>query len=632
MSANLQVENHSFKDFYQAALQTNTMFFFTPQQMETHLKERSEGYSPPRSVLRLMLLALLFVGSLGIPMNKTAVVNKTVGMSKTVVLNNTSVMSKTATMNQAATLDKNAAMNKAANKNSAMNKIANKNAAKNKPVPVNSTSREPNSRQSMPKTVRKSQPKPTLKPVTMESYISLVSHQKFAGKEKFCQIGVVCRKGDGSFLLPKWMESHASKIEACGLRQVKYAIAISNSGSNGSQLALEGIQGVKLDQKHVSYDLLGTEAPHGERHLLAHDIAPSILMLDMFKKPDTYSAMTTTECITKSGKPCKVGSSKGSDALHPVFMVDSRISDTKEYLWPKSVLRLMRNSMKGTLLVKDLRDVYQWKVRSQASCFRSVLSTPVRTGDIPPDAFLGSNAFFSINRLTRKPVARSPLHARCTVKVLILNRYRKRFIEGADKLTFSILSYSKELSSKIGNIVVVEPEVVFFEKSSFHEQVSVMQESNIVVASHGDGNANFMFLRPKARVFEILPFGYSSDIFANISKAFGAIYEPVRSQPDIPVFSACVRHFNPDNSTKRDSMITAWENEAHAFQKKTVQKHMNSPSTYSVPTDEESQLRNVRQCASYQRISVDVRHLARKVVLASAEQCQVQGDLSFLKT
>lgn len=449
-----------------------------------------------------------------------------------------------------------------------------------------------------------------------------------------CRIKGVCRVGDGSILLPLWMKAHSTEIEMCGLKEVSYAIHESKDQNGNEAFTLEGIISTRLELKdnYREFDIVGGDPPRGERHLLAHDMAPTILMLDMIKRPEKYETIFKPSCLSKGKDECR--DERNSSSFKPLLLVDARISDTLDYKWPKSLIRLMRNTFKGILPIVDLQDIYGWRVRSQASCFQSIVSTNIRTGEMSAETFLEDHEFFSSNGLKRTPAEQGQSSDRpCTIKVLILNRYGKRFIEGSDNLNTAISYYGREVSKKEKR-VLVESEVVFFENSSFHEQVSVMQEANIVVTSHGDVNANLMFLRPKAAVFEILPFGFGSNIYRNLTVAYGAHYENVTAQPDTEVFTACVEHFNVQHSKQKSDFLQEWRAQATNFVQSTIRKKANIASGFVVPDDDDEsknrEVKRLRQCASYQRISVDIKHLARKVVETAARQCQVKDDLKLL--
>lgn len=430
------------------------------------------------------------------------------------------------------------------------------------------------------------------------------------------------------------MQAYSAHIAKCGISKVSFNLIEVNGEGDSRYMALQGLdRKVSLNDSNRSFDVIGSHIPRGEKNLLADDITPSIVLLDLFRRPGAYGGQIKLLCTTAQGTSC--GQENASDPLNfnPMFLVDARISDTKDYLWPKSLLRLFRNAADGRLQIADLRDLYGWKVRSEASCFQSLITTNLGTPDLPPAVMLPDNLFFSMNTLNRQDIGHLPDRSgRCMEKVLILNRYGKRFIEGSDTLVSAIRLYGSALQQQHSN-VFIESEVVFFENSSFHEQVSVMQESNIVVASHGDGNANFIFLRPRSYIFEVFPFGFASDLYRSLSTTYGALYSAVHAQPDEDVFLSCVRHFNNGDSEEKESFIREWKAAAKEFTDRATSLKANVDCNYTVPEDElepsNQVLRRLTQCASHQRISVHAKHLARMVIKAAAEQCNVQVDHEY---
>lgn len=463
-------------------------------------------------------------------------------------------------------------------------------------------------------------------------------HRSFAHNQSFCRIWNVCRVGDGSLIMPSWMKEHNQDIETCGFSEVSYAF---DSDVGNSSIAIRRSDGsmsnVTLQDDYRHMDVVGVHLPRGRRDLLAHDLTPSILMMGMFSS-SIQPEQSSLTCFSKDPESCSMYRSvmARESTFNPLMLIDSQISDTKEYLWPKSLIRLLRNSMLGRLKIVDVKEVYGWRVRSTASCFRSMISTKIETGDVPPDAFRDNDNFFVRNHLSRNITGRPSEKSTepCISKVLILNRRGRRFMIGIDYLIRALMALGKKLT-EIDSLTRIEAEEVFFENCSFHEQVSIIQESNVVIASHGDANANFMFLRPQTKVFEIMPYGYASDLYKNISNAYGARYELIRSQADVEVFAACVRHFNAEENASVNEYMSGWEDTARQFWNESMRQRANIASDYEIPEMERLKnavdLKNLRECASYQRISVDIKDLARKIALEVAYQCHVTGDLSSLK-
>lgn len=484
------------------------------------------------------------------------------------------------------------------------------------------------------------------------SSFTLVKHSSFQRTHYFCRIYGACRIGEGTILLPVWMKTYSEHLKNCGFPNISYSITAESVNVIGEDAEQDGVQaksvvwrssrpGMQLDDKYREQDLLDATTPSAERIELATIITPLLHMIDMFTRPSAYSAHTNGLCVDQSGKvPCSSSnpSLPSASPLSAVLFVDSRITKTKDFHWPKSVLRLMRSSLAGNFQTEDQRDVYSWKVRSKACCFRSILSTNVETAEMPLGVIAPGNIFFTENGLVRTSATQALHHAiaRCVVKVLVLNRYGKRFIEGANLMSSAISAFSNVLAQSAPH-VQIRPEVIFFENSSFHEQVSIVQEAGVVVATHGESNANFMFARPDTHVFEILPFGYLSDDYKNLSVPYGVNYHRVTAQPDRQVFKACVRHFNPKPTLQRENFLSKWDLYAAAFRNGTIEHGRNILSSFVVPEfvgksiDSPGVVNKVRECAAQQRVSVDVRDLARSVVVSAARQCPIHTDLTMLQ-
>lgn len=462
------------------------------------------------------------------------------------------------------------------------------------------------------------------------SSITFATIRGFKQNHLFCRINGACRVGDGTVMLPRWMRKHAQYLANCGLNNISFSIV---DVQNGTQFEPPGVwtttsEGRVFTDDFRDKDLLGIFVPAAEKPLLATALTPIIHALDIFNRPRSYPDIVDFNCVQENEQLCK--SEKNEQMrVNAVLFVDSRIADSKDFHWPKSVLRLLRSSMNARFEYKDLRTVYSWRVRSQASCFRSIITTNVQTSDMPQFSIAIDNPLFIKNGLKRSSTRRGlEALAQCTVKVLILNRYGQRFIEGANTLLAAISLYGRQVTERASH-VLIQSEVVFFENSSFHEQVSVIQEADVIVASHGENNANFMFARPNTQIFELIPFGYHSTVYRNLSLVYGAAYRMIVAQPDAQVFTACVRHFNPEVTEDRRIFFEQWLRQAQRFRSDTITQGKNINPDYIVP--DVHRLGHLQECAAYQRVSVDVRHLARQVVHSAARQCPIQADLSFLQ-
>lgn len=68
-----------------------------------------------------------------------------------------------------------------------------------------------------------------------------------------------------------------------------------------------------------------------------------------------------------------------------------------------------------------------------------------------------------------------------------------------------------------------------------------MQTSDIVVAAHGAGEANLMFMRPKRSVIEVFPFGFTPKLFETVALLFNLNYQAVVARPERETVENCIQ-------------------------------------------------------------------------------------------
>jgi Glycosyltransferase 61 len=507
--------------------------------------------------------------------------------------------------------------------------------------------------------------------VVNESSIRIIRSTGLSADKPVCRIEGICRAGDGSYLLPTWMRMYSKPIQDCGIKTAYYVLhetATLKDVSSRSVWLIKDFprKSMTLSEDFSDFDLIGGKAPRAEKQWLVTDLAPTIFMMDMalrFDDVQKRGKIAAVQCVTRGGKICSEPSMFSN--INPMILVDVRISEQQSYLWPKGFLRLIRNGFSGSLQVTDLQDMYGWRMRSQASCIRSLITSRASIEDLPRGAFESDNFLFRANALSREsarltnassPLAPSqavsipvPSKIQCRVNVLLLNKYGKRYMIGDTSLRTAIESIARKIVRKRHPGVDIVPEIVFFESSSFHEQVSVMQETSVVVSSHGDSNANIIFLRPESSLIEVMPFGLGPVTYSNLAKAFGVKYQTVMAQPDDEVFRSCIEHFNNGNGNAIDGesgdhesvrrLLERWEVAGTAFRAESEQTRGEATSNFRIgeePDEIEKPLHRdgvsrARQCATYQRLAFNIDHVARLVIREGLEICGV-NDAATIAT
>lgn len=440
---------------------------------------------------------------------------------------------------------------------------------------------------------------------------------------QICRVRRACTVGDGSVLLPAWMKLYKSHLEKCGLANVQFVLQSGKDEAGNEQLEARQIQRPKeLTHLFGSYDLLGSSPPADQRQHLVVDLWPLLMAADVLKNRNNYNGSVESLCVRQGGGKCD---QSAKYSMHLMIRATTAISSLKDTSWVKGFLRLIRNGLLGDLRLVDTAELYGWRIRGQAACVRSIITSGGNVSSMSSKAVAPNHFMFAENELSRLPrfTSSTTRDSGCVVRVMILNRYGKRFMIGDEALRSAISQEASKITAK-HPYMSIQSEVVFFENSSFHEQVGMAQEANIIIASHGEANTNVVFLRPGSALIEILPFGYSSGPYNDLARIFGVEYTKIVAEPDDEVFKSCITHFNPKASSERDKFLESWIAKASKVRARTILA--SAESNFSFASNDDPRLQGVekaRQCMGFQRLSFNVKDLAKQAVEIGMKQCGV---------
>lgn len=486
-----------------------------------------------------------------------------------------------------------------------------------------------------------------------EGSVLVFRHSDFESDTPICQIQGICRVGDGSYLLPKWMERHKATLNRCGISRTHFVLSRPHAGDENEtsserwDIEPNLRQKITLTYNQSKEDLFGGDAPREKPYFLTADMVVNLALMSVFSPTDVESPMNQMElgdCFLRDHRKCT--DAKFSPTLHPMLLIGASISEKPAFHWEQGFLRLVRDGHLGALHIWDMHDLYQWRFRSQAACIRSLTTTAASISNIPAKLFAPTNILYrhkAFNRYSifdrkhglqeRAPNSKSKGFSQCVVKILILNKYGKRHIVGDDALRESIEAYSGA-AREMHPYLELLPEIATFDNSSFHEQALVMQESSITIGAYGKSNTNIIFQRPNSTFFEILPFGVSSSIHAELARLAGVEFKSVTAQPDEEVFQSCVQHYGMQSDESR-KVLGDWKAAAQKFREQTKATGANPRSNYvlnGMPRLTERVARRLRYCALHQRLSFNVRHVAKLVTEKGIRMCQIMQDSTVSST
>lgn len=181
------------------------------------------------------------------------------------------------------------------------------------------------------------------------------------------------------------------------------------------------------------------------------------------------------------------------------------------------------------------------------------------------------------------------------------------FLSRVDKrILLNVAEVTKEIAEELGT----DFELIFreftFESKSFKEQISIVHSMDILIAAHGAGITNAIFMAKGTLLIEVTVFGYHSYTFAHFAHVQELHYLAVMALPD-PLAKECLKHVAGAGMPA----LRAWE--ATEMQSFEEQKEVNMAS----PSGEHAS--GVRTCLRSQNLTIprnefaSIRRMVREV-------------------
>lgn len=441
-----------------------------------------------------------------------------------------------------------------------------------------------------------------------------------------CRAYRACRMEDRTILLPQWMRRHADALKgSCNLENVRFVLENTQPGVNdGSQFAIrhqgkEFPNGINISLEHGGRDVFGHTAP---RDHMPHFVS------------DTFKPLASMEALFGSGKAQKT---KVSALINPQTGGAAPAKDVPAFThflpslqlyegtltrppsdWVPSMAQMYKNI--GFEFVSAGMEKPDAKESSKASmtgaCFRSMITNNLKRYE-PHGMFdaSGHNVLYTFNKLSRDdPAVQPAMKAKpCTVHVTALTRQGPRALLKLPELEMTLTKMSQELG-----ITTVFRTVDFNEGFPFAKQVETMQTSNVLIATHGAGNANFMFMRPRTGVIEIFPFSYRAGPFNEFARICGLDYRHAMSEPQTDVFKECMNRHEKKESIKKYA-FGMWDKAVIMNKKEPGVHRLQFETEFGLPGQSEGM--TTRQCVRMQELEFNIPHVASMAIEMAREQC-----------
>lgn len=440
-----------------------------------------------------------------------------------------------------------------------------------------------------------------------------------------CRLYNVARLSNGRLVLPKWMQAHSDFLRArCGIEGAVFAIERFSSKGTAEfdkNILITAIEGpFEVDEANSQRDLCGTSAPRNHMpHFITDIFLPLVAsetLLGSGRITLPYSAIHRNEALN-----VQTTSAPQFSEFNPSMLVFDETWKQASSEWVPRVMQFFLNPSIGFSMIRGGPEKIQRSAFRKspllATVFRSVISSNVEKHS-PFGLFdaRGQNIVFDANNISRSPVwtmsgiAKTP----CQIKITVLTRKGPRALLKLGKLKERI----KALGSKAG--IRSAFEVVDFEEKSFNDQVRIMQETNVLIATHGAGNANFIFLRPSAAVIEIFPFAYKAGPFDSFARIFGLEYTFAMSAPQTGVFKECMRR-HEHNERISKLALSRWD--------KAVEEENKLPWIHKLEFEKEfgepgkSEGMTTRMCVRLQELEFSIDAVSRNAIQSAVAQCSM---------
>lgn len=445
-------------------------------------------------------------------------------------------------------------------------------------------------------------------------------HGKF-----LCQIPNAGRTEEGQIIVPKWMEKHKEFLsEHCGLPNCVYGI--NAKGSNIeiiSNIKKQFKKPLKLDMRFSEFDLFSYDAPREHMPHFVSDIIKPLIASEVLLGSGRNILIPFT--LHHVGGVTKVNpSARRLFWFKPALLMSPETWKRPETDWVQKLTRFFKNPALGFKIVN--LDPYSDKDKDEKEplnvrIFQSIITSNVNPYE-PYGLFgtTGKNIVFAANGISRDPpwALRSIKERPCHITITALTRSGPRALLGLDVLERAITH-----RAKLENIRA-DFRVVDFTTMSFDEQVRTMQETHILIATHGAGNTNIIFMRPGAAFVEVFPFSYKAGPFDGFARIFGLEYSIAMSAPQTDIFKSCL-HQHEKKDFIRNLVLKQWDD--------AVKEEARSPWVHRLELEKEfgepgkSQGLATRGCVRMQQLKFNIDAVTNIAIRSGHSQCYL-GSLT----
>lgn len=364
-----------------------------------------------------------------------------------------------------------------------------------------------------------------------------------------CRIFGVCIGSKGLRVFQNTSKAK-KQLEYCGIKPHLYE---SSGVEEWLKISAMSNYSIQLDKDLVSYLPLRTHMPH-----FIEDVTPFIAIRDIIegRKTALHGIPFQRKCSFEGNFPPE-GCEKVDHIFNPFFLFDKSGFHRFNGSWTQDFLALLLRKVDLSAFVGSVHS------NSTNVCFRSVV-----TGKGADLKYLlnHENSLYTNNKIRKRALSLSHW-CEDPIQVTILSRKpnNARSLLQAESFAENIrkLQFTKE-SKKERKVCFIRfrCQIVYFEEMTFLEQMSVMQKTDILIAVHGAGNTNIVFLPENSVFIEIYPFAYKANIFEELARKYLLKYAFLIAEPDSKSFLQCLQKIersHPELETNVNKLRSQWD-------------------------------------------------------------------------
>lgn len=298
--------------------------------------------------------------------------------------------------------------------------------------------------------------------------------------------------------------------------------------------------------------------------------------------------------------------------LSPALFVDEDVLTAKVTDWRRSLIEKFTSGRAPTLTLMS----QQQYAEKTPVCFKSLLTTAMASGEVPPRLLQQDSTFSELLGLQRSRRNALPTEmCKLSVRIVQPRHSVQHFNDLTDVLSMitNIVQTLNETAPRLDVQVLHIPSDLDLE-----EDIEMMQKIDVLITPHWEHNPSILFLREGSAMLEVFQYGLASGPFPELAHSLALEYNSISSMPDRESFIACLNDLVV-REPRREELRVVFQRSLEEDTQRFDHTNMSSFATTRIP-----QLRNseARQCLEKQHLLLDPHFIYKYLYYHSRRLCQ----------